>query len=534
MHQSWIVLLPPLIVLLVSSLTKKIVPSLLVGILLAAFISQDFRLLPSLSVLVKSIQGQLFQSDNLFIFSFLLLLGALISLITLTGGTQAYAQLIKKKIKTARSAETASVILSMILLFDDFFSSITVGSIMRPLTDHFRIPRVKLAFLIDSMAAPMVILMPISSWVGTLTMQLAKAGVKTCNTTSTLIQSEPFNLYLQSIPFIFYSIFLFASVIIIIYRRISFGPMKRHETSQRSPEQFQSTLEKNLSSMPVPHGTFWDFLIPIFMLITTIFIALLWSGNYCISPNSVSIIHALSQANVFFALFIGSIVSLLVSISYFLMRKKINFNQIWLITRSGYDLMGSSIVILLCAWVFSSLLINELHSGIYLGYLVSNTLSINLLPALFFLIATITSIAIGSSWGTLAILIPLAIPMMIKMTGLTPPLLPHEVPLLLPLIGSIFAGAVAGDHISPLSSTTVMSATSTGITIHEHINTQFLYAVPALLATFVSYLVAGYFISSGVWLSLTLALPVGIATCYCLLHLGNIIHSRQSKNINTF
>ena len=417
MHTSWIVLVPPIAVLATSFITKKILPSLMLGIALSAFIVKDFNPLNTLLKIGAVFLEQLTTLDTLYIFLFLLFLGALISLITITGGTQAYANLIQNKIKTARGAESATILLSLVLLFDDFFSSITVGSIMKPITDTFSIARVKLAFLIDSMAAPLVVLMPISSWIATLTMQLSKAGIGHNLAQNPLVLGEPYWIYLNIIPYIFYSLFLIVSVFIIVTLQLSFGPMKRHELiAQQTKDLFggKKPVSSIIETLPSRKGSLSDFLIPLIMLLFTTFSALLYSGNYRLFHGHNSFLQSLHQANIFYSLFLGSLITLALCIIYFLAQKKINYSDVIIINKSSIDLMGTSIAILFCSWAFSSLLLNDLQSGSYLAHLLIGNVSINFLPCIFFIASSITSISIGSSWGTIAILTPLAIPMLIK------------------------------------------------------------------------------------------------------------------------
>lgn len=532
MHDSWIVLLPPFIVLATSFITKKILPSLMLGIFAASFIIVDFKFLPALSKVVKAFQEQLINIDNMYIFLFLFALGALISLITFTGGTKAYANIIRKRIATVKGAESATILLSIIMLFDDFFSSITVGSIMRPLTDHFNIARAKLAFLIDSMAAPLVVLMPISSWIATLTMQLSKAGVSSNLNDTPLVLSEPFALYISVIPFIFYSILLIVSVFFIVQFRISFGPMKKHELcAQKTGNLFggREPLETLIENVHAKTGTIGDFLIPIITLLLTTFFAILYSGNYYLLQGTHSLMQALNQANIFYALFLGSSVTLVLSIIYFLIRKKITAHHIIFFGKSSIDLMGTSVAILFCSWVFSNLLLQDLHSGHYLARLLIGNISITFLPCIFFIASAITSIGIGSSWGTIAIMVPLAIPMIINFLHVPTPANIHDIPFLLPLLGAIFSGSVAGDHISPLSSTTIMSAISSGSHLDEHIQTQVTYALPVIGATIVAYIIAGNTIAYSSMFSALISLLVGIIIAYGLLLGLHHISKKRSR-----
>jgi tetracycline resistance efflux pump len=524
MQYSWVSLIPPLVVLSTAFITKRVLLSLCLGIVSACFIVARFSFNETLVLLLQNLQKQIFNADNIYTFIFLISLGTLIALLSHTGGTSAYSTIMAKKVSDARSAESASVLLSCLLLFDDFFSSITVGCIMRPLTDRFKIPRVKLAYLIDSMAAPLVVLIPVSSWIATLTMQLHKSGISQDYADAPLILADPFSLYVHVIPYIFYSFITLASVFYIVRWRISFGPMKRQEMiAQQTGNLYGGKPQhKNVQTTicPVDHGTLYDFFIPIVLLLLSVFIAILYSGGYHVFGGTYSITQALARTDIFFALCTGTVFALCASFFYFVSKRKVTLTSFVSLVREGIQLMGPSVAILFFAWTFSSLLIHDLKSGVYLASLLGGAPILPLLPCIFFIVSGITSIAIGSSWGTIAVMIPLATPMLIQLLHMQTPTTPDQVLLLFPLLGAAFAGAIAGDHISPISSTTVMSSTSSGAYHTDHVYTQLIYALPALIASAVAYLIAGYIGMYSTQLSL-IALPIGIGLCIGILYLLN-------------
>ncbi len=533
MQNSWVVLIPPLLVLTAAFVTKRVLLSLCLGIITACFIIADLSVIHAGSILIQNLQKQIFNTDNIYTFIFLIALGSLIALLSHTGGTTAYSTIMAKKISDAKSAESASLLLSCLLLFDDFFSSITVGCIMRPLTDRFKIPRAKLAFLIDSMAAPLVVLIPVSSWIATLTMQLHKSGISQDLSDNPLILADPFSLYLHIIPYIFYSFIIMASVLFIVRKRISFGPMHKQEAiAQKTGNLYggkkpSKNIDKNYC--PVDHGSLIDFFLPIGLLLFSVFSAILYAGKYHLFGGNHSLLKALASTDIFFALCTGTVFTLITSFIFFLIKKKMHLKDILSLIKEGVQLMGPSVAILFFAWTFSSLLIHDLKSGSYLASLVVGNIILPLLPCIFFIVSAITSIAIGSSWGTIAVMVPLATPMLIQLLGIQTPATPEQVYLLLPLLGAAFAGAIAGDHISPISSTTVMSSTSSGAYHTDHVYTQFMYALPALIATIIAYLIAGFLATYSNALSL-IALPIGIILSLSMLYIVNIIaHKNGSK-----
>jgi len=493
MQNTPLVLLPPLLVLIIAFITKRVLFSLGIGIIVAAFIAASFNPLTTTLLVLKHTYTQI-NLSNLYIFGFLTALGMLITLIAHAGGSAAYSNLIKRFSTTKMGVECATVGLSLCMLFDDFFSSITVGCIMRPLTDHFKIPRAKLAFLIDSMAAPLVILIPFSSWIAMLIMQLQQAGIHKNPTADTLIIGDPFSLYLHIIPYIFYSFCIFLTVLIIVLARFSFGSMAHHEElAETTGNLFGGKHEQILpyTTQCPTSGTLRDFFIPLILLLGSIFIALLSTGGYTLFGGNHSLLQALINTNIFKSLFFGSITATVLSWLLFAYKGSFSHTNKRVLLKEGASMMKSAIVILFVAWTFSSLLIDELHSGAYLAQILAGSVHPTLLPALFFIIAAICSIAIGSSWGTIAVITPLAVPMLVQLTQLPIPLAMHALPLLLPLIGGIFAGAIAGDHVSPLSSTTLMSSASSGCHHTDHVHTQLSYALPAGIGAVVGYIIAG-------------------------------------------
>jgi len=408
---------------------------------------------------------------------------------------------------------------------------------MCPLTDRFKIPRAKLAFLIDSMAAPLVVLIPVSSWIATLTMQLHKSGVSNDLADNPLILADPFSLYLKIIPYIFYSFIIMASVLFIVRTRISFGPMRTQEDiAQKTGNLYGGKKpSKNIdtSYCPVDHGSLIDFFLPICLLLVSVFAAILYAGNYHLLGGTNSLLKALSSTDIFLALSTGTVFTLITSFLFFLIKRKMHLKDVPLLIKEGIQLMGPSVAILFFAWTFSSLLIHDLKSGTYLASLVVGNIMLPLLPCIFFIVSAITSIAIGSSWGTIAVMVPLATPMLIQLLGIKTPANPEEVYLLLPLLGAAFAGAIAGDHISPISSTTVMSSTSSGAYHADHVYTQFMYALPALISTILAYLLAGFLATYSNALSL-LALPGGIIVSLSMLYIINLITHKNGFKVDLF
>lgn len=520
MINSWLVLLPTLIVLSIAFMTKKVVPALFVGIILAALIVSDFSLMQTGSIIISNISDQI-DISNFYMFAFLITLGSLISMMGKTGGTSAYGNLIKKHIKNGKNIELASLFLSLSFAIDEYFNILTVGSIMKNVTDSFAIPRAKLAFFLDSFGAPVLILMPISTWIAMILMQLEKAGVSINPAENPFIWSDPFAFYLQSIPFIFYSIITIVSTFFIVKYSISYGPMQKHERIALSRGNLFGGKEAPATTAIYPahtQGSLFDFVMPISLLLISIFTSILYLGNSWIFGGVNSFLRVIQTVNIFLAFFIGGIVALLVSSAIFLFQKKILISSLPSFFKEGFNLMKDSIIILLLAWTFSSLLKNDLKTGQYIASLIIGSMNAAFLPAMFFITAFITASGMGSSWGTIAVLIPLAIPMITSFFNATLPASPESISLVFPVIGSIFSGSVAGEHISPIGTTTIMATASAGCYLQDHIYTQLPYALPSLFAALIAYLIAGFTIQYGILTSSILSLVSGVLIT-CMLHI---------------
>lgn len=524
---SSIVLVPPVIVLILSLRTKKILESLCAGILAAALIATNYSLMSS----IKLIAGKLWKLtdlhdlvtltgnfENLFLFGFLLLLGIFISLISHGGGTQAYSEFINTKIKSRTSVETSSLLLSFFCIIDDYFSILTVGAAMRPIAKTFSIPYVKLAFLINTMGPSLCVLSPITSWTAMLLAQLSHAGVSTCSSNSPLIICDPFTIYMNIIPYIFYSFIIVCSTWIIVRKQLSFGPMAHHEQIAQTTgnlhggkdpinhlEEYDVTTQKN---------SLIDFLLPIFLLIVGVCFNVLYTGKFF---HGSDLAHVISQANMYYSLCIGTFYALTLTLLWYTWSGKITRSKIKKIILSGCILMAQSIVMLLLANMFSDFIKNDLHTGDYVGGLLSDIISLPYVPCIFFIISLILSAATGSSWGAIAIMVPLALPILIKLEHVQTPVDISYLQILFPALGAILSGSVAGTHVSPLADNMIMSSLSTGSHHLDHVKTQTWYVIPAIIASAISFLVVGLLSEWHQGLALFASLFLGIALTIGLL-----------------
>jgi tetracycline resistance efflux pump len=486
-------LLPPVLVLVVGLVTRRIIFALMCGIVVASLLVNGFELMPNLLLISRVVLQNLANNKNLNIFVFLLLLGVIVTLIQATGGAFAYQRLAAAKVKTQRDAEVSSMVLSSTLFIDDYLSCLTTGSVIKPLTDLHKVARLKLAYLVDTMAAPMAILCPLSSWVAAITGFFRENGITDEITSSTVLIANPFMAYLNVLPYMFYSFLLIASTWFIVLRRISFGPM--HKAEQLALKQDYSAINEVVDHNATP----LDFFGPLILLLLTIPMVILYTGGWqLIGAGNHSFFHAFVNANISQALCVGAGVSLLASTTWFIAKRRIKLSAAYKVYHSGVALMLPAIAVLVYAWALGDLLRDQLHTGDHLAQLLSGSVNINLLPMLLFFIALFISFAIGSSWGTAAILFPIAVELVMSLTAAKPLSTIAQVPIILPVLGAILSGAIAGNHISPISDTTVMSSTSTQTNLIEHVNTQLPYALPIIVVTGGCFLGSAFMLKYGI------------------------------------
>lgn len=524
MQTNWLVILPPCIVLITAFITRHLNASLLLGLLVAAGIATQGNIPALIMHLGTRLYEHITSLDSMYLYGFLLAISILIVLLDKTGGAKGFAHALTKHLRSKRMVETSTILMSLSLFIDDYLSTLNVGYVMRPLSDKFNIPRVKLAFLVHSLSGLLVILMPISSWVAMITGQLDQAGVSPLITSTTAIIGDPFSIYVQSIPFIFYSLFMVASVWFIVRASISFGPMHTQEViaetthnlfGGKEPLTVHTEEEENPES-----GSLSDLVLPLAILVGSIICGILYAGGFYLFGGPHSFVQALQHNHYTgLILFIASIVTILFTIALTKAQNKIDLSQLPTIGREGYQLIYSAIIMLILVSTLGTILREDLHTGDYIASHLLGSLPIALLPFMVFMVAACSSIITGSSWGTITLLVPIALPILTTYTHQAAPLTPDQLPLLFPLLGAIFAGSVCGDHISPLSQTTVMAAASSGAYVLDHVKTQLPYALPAMGCAALSFIIAGYTCSYGILTCWLASLIPGLLLTLALLYL---------------
>ncbi len=529
---TWIVTIPPLLVIFCVLTTQRMIPSFLLGIISSALIVTQGNVPQALMLAgqklwvstglpqATSIQG-FFSSGNLLIFIFLIILGILIALLSQTGAAQAYVNIVSKKVKSRKQAEIASLILSLFFFIDDYFSALTVGSVMRPLAQLHNVHPVKLAFLVTAMATPITILSPISSWVGEIVLQLKQVGIGPQSAT-TVILADPYVVFLEAIPFIIYALLLIISTWYIVLRGISYGPMHAYDTAH---------ISKPVSPGPVVTDTessLFDFLFPLVLLILGVFCTLLYTGDFFLFGGGNGFVDAIKNGSPYPALFTGGVLSLTTTIIYFLIKGIITPSSLYTCITMGFNLMFPSILMLICAYALGNILKNDLKTGSYIATVVSSFINLEFFPVICFLFAGLIAMMIGSAWATIGLMFPIVIDMLQKLLhlGFNTPV--EAVPLIIPIIGATLSGCVIGTQLSILSDNPIMSSASTGANHLEHVKTMAWYIIPVGIAAALSFILVGLTGHSlGMGKSLLLSLAIGLTVSLGLLELGQYFFGKK-------
>ena len=493
---SFWALVPPIVAILLALLTKEAYSALFVGVVLGATMLSSTSFTGTLNTItVDGLSAAV--ADNAGILIFLVILGIIVALINKSGASKAFGDWASKNIKTKVGASLATFVLGVLIFIDDYFNCLTVGSVMSPITDSKKISRAKLAYLIDATAAPVCMIAPISSWA---------AAVSGCVTSEKYSGIE---LFVRAIPYNFYSILTFVFIITLTLLRFDYGKMKKYEEIAEltgdlgimdlSEEDEFKLKEEGPSS--THKGKITDLVIPVIILIAFCVWGLLFNGFSAIEEGGV--IEAFSNTDAYVGLPWGSILALVVIIVYMIARKVMTFEDAMECVPKGFGAMVPAITILTLATSLKNMT-NALGAKEFVGNAMSNMQNLQwALPAIVFVVACLVSFATGTSWGTFGILIPIV-----------SAIFPETSSLFFVGISACLAGAVCGDHCSPISDTTIMSSAGAHCNHINHVETQLPYAISVACISFVSYIIAGLFDKAGItWLSL----PIGVALTIAFL-----------------
>ena len=456
-------LLPPIIAIALALITKEVYSSLLIGILAGALLYTGFNPLHAVETTFEIMGGKL--GDNINICIFLVLLGILVSLVTKSGASRAYGEWAVKTIKSRRGASFATSFLGIFIFVDDYFNCLTVGTVMRPVTDKYNITRAKLAYIIDATAAPVCIIAPISSWAAAVGSSLPESSTM-----------DGFSLFMKTIPMNLYAILTLLFLIWLMAADFDFSAMGKYEREHKDDDLSQ--LEENY--VVGGAGKVYDLILPIAVLIVLCIGAMLYTGGILEGAN---IIDAFADCSSSTALVLGSFFTLIFTFLLYIPRKVLSFGQFCEAFTEGFKSMVPAILILTLAWTLSGVCSADyLNIGGFVSSIVSADSVISMLmPAIFFLIALGLAFATGTSWGTFGILIPIVTAVF-----------PADSNLLIIGISACCAGAVCGDHCSPISDTTIMASAGAQCEHLNHVTTQLPYAVTVAIVSFVGFIVAGF------------------------------------------
>lgn len=488
LYATFWALVPPVVAIALALITKEVYSSLFVGILVGALFYSGFSFEGTVTHIFQGgIISVLSDEYNVGILVFLVILGAMVSLMNRAGGSAAFGRWAGRHIKTRVGAQLATVVLGALIFIDDYFNCLTVGSVMRPVTDKHNVSRAKLAYLIDSTAAPVCIIAPISSWAAAVT-----GFVK---------GEDGFSIFIQAIPYNFYALLTIVMMIAIVTMKVDYGPMKIHEDNAKKGDIYTTPDRpyENASTEVVNHnGKVIDLVIPIISLIVCCVIGMIYTGGFFSGTDFVT---AFSKSDASVGLVLGSFFGLVITIVLYMVRKVLSFSDCMSCIPEGFKAMVPAIMILTFAWTLKAMT-DSLGAAVYVEELVKSSAGslMNFLPAIIFLIGCLLAFATGTSWGTFGILIPIVVQAFA-----------NDPKLMIISISACMAGAVCGDHCSPISDTTIMASAGAQSNHVNHVSTQLPYAMTVAAVSFVTYIVAGFVQSA--WI----ALPFGIVLMLAVL-----------------
>ena len=488
-------LVPPIIAIGLALITKEVYSSLFIGAVAGALFYAGFHVEALDSLLNDGIVAAI--SDNAGIFMFLVLLGILVALLNKAGGSAAFGRWAKTHIKTRGGAMLATFLLGILIFVDDYFNCLTVGSVMRPVTDGHRISRAKLSYLIDATAAPICMIAPISSWAA------AVSGV--------VEDYSGFDLFVRAIPFNFYSLLTIVMVLFLCKSGMDYGPMRRHELNAiRNGDLFtEGEQPEAVQEVSNPRARVIDLVLPIVVLVVLCVAGLIYSG---VLAGGVGIFGAFENCDAFFGLPWGALIALVFTVIYFIARRVITFKEAMACVPQGFCAMVPAILILTLATSLKNMT-SLLGAKEFVGTLMKSASSglYSLLPAVIFLVACGLAFATGTSWGTFGILIPIVTEVF-----------KADFTLMIVGVSACLAGAVFGDHVSPISDTTIMASAGAQCNHINHVSTQFPYAATVAAVSFVTYVVAGFVPNAYI------VLPIGIVLMIATLLVIRSVTNRQA------
>ena len=487
-YATFIALIPPIIAIGLALITKEVYSSLFIGILSGALLHSNFNIWGMVTTTFDEMIAKLSDSWNVGILIFLVVLGMMVSLINKAGGSAAYGRWAKDHIKTRAGAMLSTLALGCLIFIDDYFNCLTVGSVMRPVTDKHNISRAKLSYIIDATAAPVCIIAPISSWAAAVS--------------SVAPEGEGLTLFISSIPYNFYALLTLAMVIMITTMGFDYGTMRTHEENAKKGDLFTTDARPYADSDNEPgnpRGKVIDLIVPVVALIVCCVLTMIYTGGFfdAESGSYLNFIDAFGNSDASVGLVLGSAIALVITAVLYVPRKIVTLKQFTNSIADGFKLMSSAILILTFAWTLSGVT-NNLGAKVFVAEIVRGAAAglANFLPAIVFLIALGLAFATGTSWGTFGILLPIVCSVF------------PSGELMVIAVSACLAGAVAGDHCSPISDTTIMASTGGQCDHINHVQTQLPYVLTVCAISFVGFILAGFIQNWLIVLPISLALLV--------------------------
>ena len=483
-------LLPPLVAIILALITKEVYSSLFVGIVVGALLYSGFKFEGTVTQIFEGgIIKVLSDSYNVGILIFLVILGSVVCMMNKAGGSAAFGRWASKKIHTRVGAELAAIILGILIFIDDYFNCLTVGSVMRPVTDRHHVSRAKFAYLIDATAAPVCIIAPISSWAAAV---------------SGFVEGQDgLAIFVKTIPYNFYAILTIVMMVGMVLMKTEFGAMRTHEINALNGDLYTTSARPYENATddetPNPRGKVIDLVIPIVVLVICCVISMIYTGGFFSGTDFVT---AFSQSDASTGLAMGSAFGLVFAIIFYMIRRVINFRDCMGCIPEGFKAMVPAIMILTFAWTLKAMT-DSLGAAVFVEEAmrsVAGGIEV-ILPAIIFLVGCGLAFATGTSWGTFGILIPIVVAVFEKSSP----------EMMIISMSACMAGAVCGDHCSPISDTTIMASAGAQCDHVTHVSTQLPYAIVAAAVSFVTYIVAGFVKTA--WI----ALPVGIVLMLIVL-----------------
>ncbi len=496
-------LVPPLVAIILALITKEVYSSLFVGIVVGGLFYTNFNVKDAfLTIFTDATDGGMATkiAGNVGILVFLVVLGILVALMNKAGGSAAYGRWATGAIKTRRGALLSTFALGVLVFVDDYFNCLTVGSVMRPVTDTHKISRAKLAYIIDATAAPICIIAPISSWAA------AVAGV--------VEGVNGLDLFIHAIPYNFYALLTIIAMLTLTITNTDFGPMLAHERNAQLDGDLYTTearpFKDTADNKPVGNGKVIDLVLPVIVLIFCCIIGMIYTGGFFEGEGFVA---AFSNSDASVGLALGSICAMLITIIIYLIRRVLSFKECMECLPDGFKAMVPAILILTFAWTLKAMT-DSLGAAKFVAAAMEQSAGalMNFLPAIIFLVGCFLAFSTGTSWGTFGILIPIVVAVFAN----------SNPQLMIISISACMAGAVCGDHCSPISDTTIMASAGAQCDHVNHVSTQLPYALTAAAVSFLTYLVAGF--AQNPWVPL----PVGILLLLlCLILIKNFGNTKE-------